>query len=55
MANPKGRPKLESPNSTVKSIRLSDDLIERIDKFRKEKNLSFAEVIRQAVEEYLNK
>lgn len=55
MANPMGRPKVENPNTIVKTIRLSSDLIKKIDDYGKRNGLSFGKVVRQALEEFFNK
>lgn len=33
MVNPKGRPKVENPNKIIKTIRLSEEMIKRIENY----------------------
>lgn len=54
MVNPKGRPKVENPNKIIKTIRLSEEMIKRIENYGEKNNLSFGKVIRQALEEFLS-
>lgn len=49
---PMGRPKLENPNVINKSIKLSQEMIDKINDYGKRKGLSFGKVIRLALEEF---
>lgn len=55
MANKLGRPRVESPNEIVKSIRINKELVDKVDDYRKQNKLSFGEVVRLALEEFLKK
>ncbi len=55
MVNPKGRPKVDNPNKIIKTIRLSEEMIQRIDDYGKKNNLSFGKVVRQALDEFLSR
>lgn len=50
MANPKGRPKVDDPNEIVKTIRLNNNLVDKINDYGRKNGLSFSKVIRQALE-----
>ena len=55
MSKPMGRPKVENANTIVKSVKLNKKLIDEVNQFAKKKGLSFGEVVRLALKEYLEK
>ena len=44
-----GRPEVKNPKAINKTIRFDEKTLNKIEKYCQEKGLSFAEVIRQAV------
>lgn len=49
---PMGRPRMENPNVINKSVKLSNDMIKKINDYGKEKGMSFGKVVRVALEEF---
>ncbi len=47
-----GRPKVENPNVIVKSIRLNQDLIDRINAYAKKNGITFGKAVKIALEKY---
>lgn len=52
MPNPNGRPKVKNPNNIVKTIRLNEEMINKIESYAKENNLTFGAAIKIALEQF---
>ncbi len=50
-----GRPSKENANTIVKSFKINIDLLEKVETYCKKNKLSFGELIRMALENYLPK
>lgn len=55
MPNPHGRPKVDDPIVIRKSVKFNQSMIDIINKYAKDKGLSFGEVIRLCVRSFFEK
>lgn len=49
---PMGRPKVENPDNIVKTVRLSKEMIDKINRYAKENRMTFGKAIKTALDSF---